>query len=179
METSGPSEIADSGPMVEVAPGVQAPQHARMVFDGTGVPGIGATVTIGLAGGRYVVTSVELRAVDAGTVIESRTLRAVPLATWHRDVARAVLGFFNPVSHVERESVDASRARRDGPTNEALEHVVRRFRLARLVGDGPAQAVTDTFGLPRSTVTRWMATARERGLLGAEEIGVGGRRAER
>jgi hypothetical protein len=53
-----------------------------------------------------------------------------------------------------------------GPTDETLEYVALTYRLAYACNDNPTKAVMDAFGLPRATAGGWIASARERGLLG-------------
>ncbi len=53
----------------------------------------------------------------------------------------------------------------EGPTDEALQAAATVYRLAHACGEPPTKAVEDRFGLTRSTAGRYVAKARERGLL--------------
>lgn len=62
----------------------------------------------------------------------------------------------------------------EGPTDDALRHLAHVYRVHMLIGEAPTKGVQEAFGLARSTATRWLAKARERGFLAADEIGHGG-----
>lgn len=51
------------------------------------------------------------------------------------------------------------------PTGEHLEAAALVYRLAKIVGDFPVQAVARCFGLERTDASRWIAAARKSGVL--------------
>ena len=136
---------------------------------------------------------VAVRAPGGGDVT-SETLR-IPLA---RLVKQAVAGASRyrapiepggePVFHLflrgprdaefyDEYTRDARRPRRGSPLNDDdLGEVAARYRAALKRGDPPTQTVADEMHAARSTAARWVAKARERGLLGASLPGQAGER---
>jgi transposase len=53
-----------------------------------------------------------------------------------------------------------------GPSDADLRAVADVYQLAYVTGGAPTKTVMERLGLPRSTAGRWIALARERGLLG-------------
>lgn len=51
------------------------------------------------------------------------------------------------------------------PTDEHLDSAAVIYRLARLVGDFPVQAVARSFSLEQKDAQRWVATAKKKGLI--------------
>jgi hypothetical protein len=77
----------------------------------------------------------------------------------------------------ERYAKDARRPRRGSPvTDEHLRRVAALYRAALERGDPPTQTVGDEMHAGRSTAARWVAKARERGLLGEALPGKAGER---
>jgi hypothetical protein len=63
---------------------------------------------------------------------------------------------------------DTDRPRRGAPvTDEHLQRVAAVYRAALDRGDPPTQTVADAMHASRPTAARWVAKARERGMLGA------------
>ena len=60
--------------------------------------------------------------------------------------------------------------------DDKLRRLADLYRTALANGDPPTQTAADALGVPRSTVARWVAKARERGLLGAATPGKAGER---
>ncbi len=59
-------------------------------------------------------------------------------------------------------------------TDDDLNTVVRIYRAALATGEPPTQAVAKQMFVARSTAGRWVAAARERGLLGKAKPRAGG-----
>lgn len=56
--------------------------------------------------------------------------------------------------------------RRQGPTDETLEWVAYFYNLAGVLGLPPAKQVEINLEVPRTTATKWIRRARNKGLLG-------------
>lgn len=56
-------------------------------------------------------------------------------------------------------------AKTSGPSMETLSWVARVYSWYRVVGGNPAVAVHETLGIPQRTASRWIAKARDAGLL--------------
>lgn len=88
------------------------------------------------------------------------------------EAAAALLQFL--LARMTTPHVVARAFASEGPTDDALRHMAHVYRVHMLIGEAPTKGVQEAFGLPRSTATRWLAKARERGFLGADEVGHGG-----
>jgi hypothetical protein len=101
-------------------------------------------------------------------------LSKMRLGTLRRDALRTALGEANPelskipaVKSFFKGSAGravAEKVRLD-PTTEHLENAALIYRLARLVGDFPVQAVGRCFGLEKVDAQRWVALAKKNGEL--------------
>jgi hypothetical protein len=56
----------------------------------------------------------------------------------------------------------------DGMTDGALEQVARLFAWAQATGQKATGILLNDYGMPRPTATRWIQTARRRGILHEE-----------
>ena len=75
----------------------------------------------------------------------------------------------------ERFAKDVRQPRSGSPlTDEHLGQVAELYRAAVDRGDPPTQTVAETMHVTRPTAGRWVAKARERGLLGPAKRGRGG-----
>lgn len=59
----------------------------------------------------------------------------------------------------------AEMMRQNGPVDSTLREVAAIYRHAESMGARPVKMVTETFDLPRTTATRWVRMAREKGFL--------------
>jgi hypothetical protein len=126
--------------------------------------------------------------------VTSETLR-IPLARLMKQAVAGASRYYasmepggEPVFHVflrgprdaefyDEYTRDARRPRRGSPLNdEHLRQVTELYRAALERGDPPTQTVADEMHAARSTAARWVAKARERGLLGASVRGKAGER---
>jgi hypothetical protein len=75
----------------------------------------------------------------------------------------------------ERFAKDVRQPRSGSPlTDDHLGQVAELYRAAVDRGDPPTQTVAETMHVERPTAGRWVAKARERGLLGPAKRGRGG-----
>lgn len=153
----------------ELAPNIRAPRTVHATFTpeaGDELPYL-VEMTITFEGGRYGVELLTCRRTSGGCVVDSAGMRMVPIA---KLIALAV------TPYVLQSEVDGSawapfpgaspEDALHGPTNETLRKLAAVYAVAYACGLHPVKAVTDTFGLARSTAGRWVSMARERGLLG-------------
>lgn len=56
----------------------------------------------------------------------------------------------------------------DGATDEALEHLSQHYAWLMVQGRKPSGEFLRDYGIPRSTTTRWLAMARNKGILSDE-----------
>ncbi|MDP9394865.1 MAG: hypothetical protein M3Q27_11740 [Actinomycetota bacterium] len=63
---------------------------------------------------------------------------------------------------------------KEGPTDRALRWVAHSYRYGLAIQGRPTKAVEEFLGVPRATAGRWVSKARERGFLGAAEVGKAG-----
>jgi hypothetical protein len=161
-------------------------------FTATGASaGVGVSLTVETDGrGVARCTALELRQLEGGDPITGSTLRELPSPTrLLREALAAVAGEvqalpgggargdFSGRADVADFERHVRRPRRGSPlTNEELERVVTIYRAALDRGDPATQAVADELHLARSTAARWVAKARERGLLGPALPGQAGER---
>ncbi len=63
------------------------------------------------------------------------------------------------------QSDDPAQIRAQGPTEDSLRWVARRYAHSRALGGNPNKFVMRHFQIPQRTATRWIASARARGFL--------------
>lgn len=66
---------------------------------------------------------------------------------------------------VDFSEAEAARLRAQGPTDETLKWVAFFYGLGSVLGLPPAKQVESNLGVPRTTASKWVRRARERGLL--------------
>lgn len=145
--------------------------------------------------GRPRCIGVEARAYDGGDPITAQALR-IPIGRLGSRAMRAPMivtrlgeilegGGLKLVAptRAEREDIyaqyreGARRPRRGSPiTDENLRAVAELYRRALSEGDPPTKTVCEEFHVQRATASRWIAKARERGLLGPASPGRAGER---
>lgn len=119
--------------------------------------------------------------VNASLAVEHPAVAVTPtllskmrLGTLRRDALRVALGEHNPelsgrapVKSFFRGTTGraVSEKARLEPAAEHLENAAVIYRLARLVGDYPIQAVARCFSLDPTDAARWVALARKNGEL--------------
>jgi hypothetical protein len=86
---------------------------------------------------------------DEGTALEDRPIRELP----------------NP-DNIEPWGWKAPEGlSEEGPTDRVLRWTAHLYRYGLAIEYNPTKAVEESLGVPRSTVGRWIAKARERGYL--------------
>jgi len=154
------------------------------------VPGVAEFEGVDLEGALYDVemildmteegirpTSVKVTAQEGSPPVTGTTLRA--LRVW--DLARAAIpeglshgvrteqadgSFvtqFDPVGDLSDEEV--ARLRKQGPTDETLGWVAYFYNLAGILGLPPAKQVEVSLRVPRTTASKWVRRAKEKGLI--------------
>jgi hypothetical protein len=157
---------------VEIVPGVEGPK--RVLFEDLTTDGITfrADIRFDQDQRRYICHEIRARGGDG---ISSETLRYAPVAKWIQDYFLYEEGTIRELPNRDgREPwgltppADVAEA----PTSRALKWTAHLYRLGFAVGSNPTKSVEEGLGLPRSTVGRWIAKARQAGYLGPSE-GVG------
>ncbi|MGW6659377.1 hypothetical protein [Rhodococcus sp. NPDC055024] len=136
-----------------------------------------AKLTIDVINGRLVCTEFTASSDEVefpGSIkkeITSEGLRRVPIAQWVELAARE-LGFVKVIREVgpgELELADfqmpPSDFAKDGMTAEALEATAQIYAFCMATGQKPTGVLHREFAIPRPTASRWIATARRRGIL--------------
>jgi hypothetical protein len=126
--------------------------------------------------GRLVAQEVRVRRRPDGPPVTGEALRSVPVGALTQWAAREVLRIVSIADNGEISAVPAGvpeeqvqYVRDHGLTDKTIEIIAHTYRLALLMGNTPTKMVEEWLELPRSTAGRWIATARERGLLGKAE----------
>ena len=119
-------------------------------------------VAVGLRAGKYVATRIELVADETNTSgVSGDDLREIAVADLVEELARDTVAE-GTIRNLGRAVIEAA----DGPTIEVLEVVATAYRYGYAVSDSPTQYVVRLLGISRSKASRWIARAREEGLLG-------------
>ncbi len=133
-----------------------------IVLDRTAEGGVRATaVTVTAHDGSPPVTGTTLRAVRVWDLVQQAILLAAHRG--RRKVANEVTT--TEVLTSTLSDADAEQLRLHGPTDKSLEWVAHFYNLAQAVGLPPAKQVQLAIGLPRTTATKWIKRARDKGLL--------------
>ena len=127
--------------------------------------------------GRFVVDQLTVKRREGGPPVTTEGLREVPVAAFLRlavesNVMRVgptirdgntspwKLTWASPLALSERAKGGG------GPSDEDLRTVAALYQVAYATGQAPTKLVMNRLDLPRSTASRWVRMARERGLLG-------------
>lgn len=132
-------------------------------------------MTIDLVDGVLQPTTVCVTATD-GTSITGTTLRQLPVRGMANHLIFTHIGDFSDDDGtttfmysggvVRLDEGERERIRLQGPTDESLRVVANYYELGRTIGKNPAQFVEANLGLPRTTATKWIRRARDKGLIG-------------
>lgn len=135
------------------------------------------TMTLDVIGDRLQCVDLCVHRRENGPAVTTEGIRRIPVATYVRGAAidlgvvlEAVSLEADPdqVELVGWEPPPADFAA-EGMTDEALRQVSRVYQWAMATGDRPYGVLERGYGLPRAKASRWIATARRRGLLGSDE----------
>lgn len=127
---------------------------------------------IDIVDGRLSCVSLTTERLAEGPPITSEGLRRVPVAEYVMGAAR-----YGREILLERIPDSGGTYRlaefkppppdfaRDGMTDDALEQVARLYAWAQATGRKATGVLLKDYGMPRPTATRWIQTARRRGIL--------------
>jgi hypothetical protein len=127
--------------------------------------------------GHFVVDRLTVKRREDGPPVTTEGLRQIPVTAFLRLAVEGnrmrvgpreydghtsswKLTWAGPITLSERAQAGG------GPSDEDLRAVADVYQLAFVTGGAPAKTVMQRLGLPRSTASRWIKMARERGLLG-------------
>jgi hypothetical protein len=127
--------------------------------------------------GNFVVNRLTISRRDDGPPITSEGIRQIPVAAFLRLAVEGNLLRIGPTIREGDKSTWkltwtgpitlSERARHGGgPSDEDLRAVADVYQIGYVTGAPPTKMVMERLGLPRSTASRWIRMARERGLLG-------------
>ncbi|MDP9459406.1 MAG: hypothetical protein M3Q22_03860 [Actinomycetota bacterium] len=126
-------------------------------------------MTVDIVDGRLACTSLTTdRLDDHSPVISGELLRRIPVATYLRLAAldtRFVLLERVEGRLREVEGMPPKDFAKKGMTDEALDQFARLYALIQVSGGKPSGVLLNDYGMPRATFSRWLATARRRGIL--------------
>ncbi len=144
---------------MDLGDGVTIPAKITRSWDDIGGYTVELTAEYDADTGRYITRRLVVDA-GAGGEVTGEGLRLIAVAGLLRHaVAEKVAPLLRPsLTH-------PAVLGQSGPTTETLRHVAALYRLAVVLGDAPTQRVADTLGVPRSTASRWVTRARDRGYL--------------
>jgi len=162
----------------EVAPGLFAVLPAVATFTDVDLDGAlyDVEMTLDMTDVGIRPTSVQVTAQEGSPPVSGTTLRSVRV----RDLAGAAIFTFvergKRTVHEDQEVVDIwggelpspddiTRLRLQGPSQETLGWVAYFYNMAGILGLPPARQVERSLGLPRTTASKWVRRARERGLI--------------
>lgn len=156
---------------VVAGPGLVMPRETTIRSQ---VNGYDVKVTVVPEHGQLVAQEVHVRRLPDGPPVTGEAIRSIPIGRLVRQAWSAVQSSeerdgVTKVSPMMLTDEAAAQLRANGPTAATLKWVSHLYRVALLIGEPPTKAVETGLGVPRSTAGRWIAAAREQGLLGASE----------
>lgn len=107
--------------------------------------------------GRYECRDLRITSESPTPEITGESIRSLPIHSWVVEAAQGALG--------DAQGMSVPRPAAGKVTDEFLAQAARVYRRALLVGRPPVDAVMTGLGLPRTTASRWITRARDRGLL--------------
>ena len=127
--------------------------------------------------GRFVVDRLAIHRREDGPPVTTEGIRDIPLAAFLRLAVESNIMRVGPTIRDGNTSsweltwasplTLSERAKGGGgPSDEDLRTVAAAYQVAYATGQAPTKAVVERLGLPRSTASRWVRMARERGLRG-------------
>ena len=121
-------------------------------------------VHVELVNGRLGVSELTLRRRPDGPPLTSEMIRSVAvgeLVRWLYDKH----GGGGSLSTLSVDGLEPTERRKEGQTERVLTAVADTYRFAYVVNEPPTQAVMAYLDCSRATAKRWIAAAREHGLL--------------
>ncbi len=135
---------------------------------------------IDIVGGRLACVSLTAERLPDGPPITSEGLRRVPVAEYVvRTAEHATETLLERIPQPDgsyqlaKFSPPAQDFTEGGMTDEALEQVARIYAWAQATGRKATGILLNDYGMPRPTATRWIQTARRRGILRDEHVRTG------
>jgi hypothetical protein len=126
--------------------------------------------------GRFVCDQLTVKRRSDGPPVTTEGIREIPLAAFLRLAVESNIMHVGPTIREGNSSswelkwaspiTLSERTRSTGPTEKDLQTVADAYHVAYATGQAPTKAVMERLDLPRSTASRWVRMARERGLLG-------------
>jgi len=117
--------------------------------------------------GRFVVDQLVVHRRADGPPVTTEGLREVPVAGLLGAAVEMNVQYVDQTGAAGKTTSWLEVQRRgSGPSDLELEIVAGAYRAAYAAGAPPTKAVMDKLGVPRSTASRRIRMARERGLLG-------------
>ncbi|WP_330133001.1 hypothetical protein [Rhodococcus artemisiae] len=131
--------------------------------------------------GRLACTELRAARTEGGPPITSDHLRRIPVGSWVELAAEKlnVVQAIEPTPDGESfRAIDfawpSTEFVDDGPTEEALESISQIFAFCMATGQKPIAVLAREYGLTKQTASRWIATAKRRGILVEEHRKVDG-----
>ena len=164
-------EFTPIGALVEVVPGARIHSEASVTL--RNYRGLDVTGHVFVRDGRVEVDELGIKRLEGTPSINGELLRAVAIQPLIRGFVRNGMKLHSTVPEGTAAVAfgllsldDAKRMKGAGPTAETLEWVGKVYRLAEFMGDAPAKAVEEAFGIPNSTARSWIGRARSAGHVG-------------
>ena len=177
MSTNGLAALRQAiqdGTVASLAPAVKSPMRWSATFTPDGgdesEPPYRIELNVVIDDGRFTVEQMTCTQHGNGPPVTSEGLRAIPVA---RLLAFAAFRNVFVVKNAPDGSsavtpfdgADLAEGAKRGPTDDVLRKVAVVYQVQYACGLAPTKGVEDSFKLARSTAGRWIAMARERGLL--------------
>ena len=137
-------------------------------------------IELDVVDGRLACKSLTAQRLEDGPPISSEGLHRIPVADYVRRAAASEARILRERipqpdgSHIETRFVPPPPDfAKGGMTDEALEQAARVYAWAQATGQKATGILLNDYGLPRPTATRWIQTARRRGILRDEHQRMG------
>ena len=159
--------MTKKGRVVQIAEGLRGYSAYSADFALADHDQVKIKVGIVLVGGAYQVSELTLKS-TGDEAVSTELLRQIPLRT----ILRSAIG--NALRNENLGSLAYPPPGRARTSDGRLKNTAFVYRLARLTGEPPVQAVMEAEQVSRSTATRMVASARKAGYLGSDEAGQAG-----
>ena len=123
------------------------------------------TLTLDIEAGQLVCTKLDAAQLPGGPPITAELIRRIPVARLAAELAVYGGMVRERGGEVRQFHWPASDFMDDGPTDRALDEIARVFAFCMASGRGVTTELTQRYGIPKGTSSRWIATARRKGIL--------------
>lgn len=166
MKIKGTVPMSGANPLIHVGDHLRVPQLIKITGEAqrSGEQNVVIDAEYSEVSGRYEVRSFTVTA-DEGEEITGETLRSVPVTTVLNAGVQSAL---QPITLLTAGPLPDDITE-GGPTTRALQWVAYLYRVALILGAAPIPMVADALELPRSTASRWITRARDRGFLTVQD----------